>query len=280
MTTASNMQANAPRGITFILERPANMPDSNTPARPTTSETIDVLLDRRSIRKYAPEPVSDAHVSAILEAAVRAPTSSNIHAYSIIVVRDAETKRRLAVPAGNQQHIVDCPVFLAFCADLTRMDKALGMYGDDLSDNNLEMGLVSSIDAALVGMSAYVAADSLGIKGVMIGAMRNDPAAVAEILGLPQQVYVVFGMCLGFPAEVPKQKPRMPLDGLVHHECYDVARALAAVDAYDPALAAHYESIGKATTPASWSDEIGKKFSPQPRAGLRAALKARGFDFL
>lgn len=256
------------------------MPDSSTPARPTTSETIDVLLDRRSIRKYAPEPVSDAHVSAILEAAVRAPTSSNIQSYSIVVVRDADAKTRLAALTGNQKHIIECPVFLAFCADLTRMDKALAMHGGGIADNNLEMGLVSSIDASLVGMSAYLAADSLGIKGVMIGAIRNDPEAAAEILGLPDRVYVVFGMCLGYPAEAPKQKPRMATDGIVHYERYDATQALAVVETYNQDLATHYESIGKTTTPESWTDEIHKKFAPQPRAGLRAALKARGFDFL
>ena len=114
----------------------------------------------------------------------------------------------------------------------------------------------------------------------MIGAIRNDPATAAEILGLPDRVYVVFGMCLGYPAEAPKQKPRMGLDGMVHYERYDAAQALAVVDSYNGDLAEHYESIGKATTPNSWSDEINKKFSPQPREGLRAQLKKRGFDFL
>lgn len=256
------------------------MPDSPIAARPTTSETIDTLLARRSVRRYADEPVGDAQVDAILAAALRAPTSSNIQAYSIVVVRDPETKRRLAVPAGNQQHIVDCPVFLAFCADLTRIEAALSIHGHELDDNNLEMGLVSSIDAALVGMSAYVAADSLGIQGVMIGAVRNDPETVAEILDLPKRVYVVFGMCLGYPADAPKQKPRMPVAGIVHRERYDAAAALGVIPPYNAELKTHYDAIGKPTSDASWTDEINKKFSARPRDRLRAQLKARGFDFL
>lgn len=244
-----------------------------------TSETIEALQNRQSIRKYSNEPVTDAHVSAILEAAMRAPTSSNIHAYTIIVVRDPAKKEALAACAGGQKHIEECPVFLAFCADLTRPEKAIRMNGGTLEDNNLEMGLVATVDASLVGMAAYIAAESLGIQGVMIGAMRNDPEKVAEILGLPNRVYVVFGMCLGFPAEAPKQKPRMAVDGMIHRDRYDSALALAAVDAYDPALKAHYDAIGKATTDASWTDDIHKKFSVRPRNGLRAQLKARGFDF-
>ncbi len=250
-----------------------------TDARLPQSETINVLRNRRSIRKYAPAPVSDAHVDAILSAALRAPTSSNLHAYSVIVVRNTETKSQLAVPCGNQKHIVDCPVFLAFCADLTRIESAFERNGHTLENNNLELGLVASIDASLVGMAAYVAAESLGIQGVMIGAVRNKPQDIADILGLPKRVYAVFGMCLGYPAETPKQKPRMPVTGIVHHERYDADAALAAIDPYDADLKSHYDSIGKESHANSWTHEVDAKFSSRPRDGLRAALKARGFDF-
>jgi hypothetical protein len=148
------------------------MPDS---ASKVTSETIEALLGRQSIRKYSDRPVTDAELRAILDAAVRAPTSSNFQAYSIVVVRDQALKEQISVPAGNQKHIITCPVFLAFCADISRIETALKRNGKDLEDNNLEVGLVSSVDAALVGMAAYIAAESLGIQGVMIGAVRNDP---------------------------------------------------------------------------------------------------------
>ena len=162
----------------------------------TSSETIETLLQRRSIRKYNDTPVTDDQVDAILKAAFRAPTSSNIQSYTVITVRNPETKQRLAVPTGNQQHIIDCPVFLAFCADLTRLEHVLKERNHTLGNNNLEIGLVSSIDASLVGMSAYLAAESLGIKGVMIGAVRNESFKISEILELPKFVFCVFGMCL------------------------------------------------------------------------------------
>ena len=245
-----------------------------------SSETIEVLNNRRSIRTYSDAPVTDAHIEAILGAALRAPTSSNLQAYSVVVVRDSARKKRLAELAGNQQHVITCPVFLAFCADLSRIDAALQRYDHDLKDNNLEMGLVSSIDATLVGMAAYVAADSLGIQGVMIGAMRNDPEAVAELLDLPARAYVVFGMCLGFPdGTPPKQKPRMPRPGIVHQESYDHTASKAGIDIYNNQLRAHYEAIGKETNTDSWTHEVDSKFAARPRNTLRAALKRLGLDF-
>jgi len=253
------------------------------PTAPYSSETISLLQHRVSVRKYTEKPVPEDMVEAILEAAFRAPTSSNIQAYSVIVVRDKNTLQKLSVPTGNQQHVANTPVFLAFCADLTRMQWAMEKNAKSIDDNNLELGLVSAVDATLVGMATSLAAESLGLKGVMIGAVRNDPNTVADILGLPQKVFCVFGMCLGWPGDVPQQKPRMQPSAMVHLERYGHHKnggdGKQMLDDYDRDLSTHYTNINKPTTPASWTHEIASKFSPAPRGGLRAALKQRGFDF-
>lgn len=258
-------------------------PVQSTATRPLTSETIETLRNRVSVRNYTREPVTEATVEAILQAAFRAPTSSNIQSYSVIVVRDAETKKRLSAVTGNQRHVVETDVFLGFCADLTRINRAIESQGHTFAENNLEFGVVSTIDAALVGMSAYLAAESLGLGGVMIGAIRNNASETAAILGLPHRVFCVFGLCLGWPTEVPQQKPRMDYAQMVHYERYgrlrDSRSMAEGVTAYDAALAAHYTSTGKPTASDSWSHETGSKFSVQPREKLRAELKARGFDF-
>ena len=255
------------------------MNDASRSPRPTVSETIRVLEARVSVRSYRDEPVAENAVDAVLHAALRAPTSSNVQACTVIVVRDPDTRRALSVPCGDQRHIVECPVFLAFCADLTRIGLAFERNGHSLADNNLELGLVATIDAALVGMSAYLAADSVGLKGVMIGAVRNDPEAVAEILALPRNVYCVFGMCLGYADTVPPQKPRMDFSTVVHRERYDPGVAAPGIEAYDRELARHYRASGRETHDDSWTHEVDTKFSVRPRDGLRAALARLGFDF-
>jgi nitroreductase len=253
--------------------------DTPSRPRPVTSETIEVLKRRVSVRRFRVEAVDDDTVDAVLRAAFRAPTSSNIQAYSVVVVRDPATRSTIAKAAGNQQHIVECPVFLAFCADLTRIELALSRHGHDLDGNNLEMGLVSTIDASLVGMSAYLAADSVGLKGVMIGAVRNRPEDIARALQLPPRVYCVFGMCLGYADEIPAQKPRLGFAAVVHRERYDSGAMEAIVEAYDDALARHYRDTGRTTHDESWTREIDAKFSVRPRDGLRASLARLGFDF-
>lgn len=262
---------------------PDGQPSANRNDHAYTGETIEVLKNRVSVRSFTDEPVTEATVETVLNAAFRAPTSSNIQAYSVLVVRDPAILKPLSVVTSNQKHVAEAPVFLGFCADLTRMSEALDRNGKAFGETNLEMGLVSSIDAALVGMSAYLAAESIGLRGVMIGAVRNQASETARILGLPKGVYCVFGMVLGWPAEAPRQKPRMDYDAMVHYEQYGRFRggrsAAAALDGYDAALEAHYTSVGKKTTPDSWTHDIAQKFSPQRRDKLREQLKERGFDF-
>ncbi len=249
-----------------------------------TSALIEDLARRVSVRDYSDRPVEESMIDTILKAAFRAPTSSNIQAYSVIVVRDQGTKDKMSVVTGNQQHVKETPVFLAFCADLTRIEDALQRNAHTVEGNNLEVGLVSSIDAALVGMSAYLCARSLGLAGVMIGGVRNNAVDTAEVLGLPKHVYCVFGMCLGWPGKVTPQKPRMAFEAMVHRERYgnqgDGFDARGALVDYDRSLAAHYESTGTPTTPDSWTNNVDQKFHVQPRQGLRDQLKQLGFDFI
>lgn len=260
------------------------MPDSSSADRVRqTNQVIETLLGRVSVRRYADRSVAEELIETILRASFRAPTSSNIQAYSVVVVRDPAIRAELAALSGNQRHVAEAPVFLAFCADLTRIEHALKKNGHDLADNNLETGLVSAIDTALVGMSAYLVADSLGLKGVMIGGVRNKPVEVARVLGLPHRAFCVFGISLGWPAEAPAQKPRMEFDGLVHYERYGETRsgadAAAVAEAYDAALAVHYRGQGRATTDDSWTHDMDRKFHPPLRDDLRQRLKELGFDF-
>lgn len=248
-----------------------------------TSETIRLLQSRVSIRRFADRTVDDPVLEELLEAAFRAPTSSNIQAYGVVVVREPATKAALAEAAGNQPWVRDTPVFLAFLADLTRIERALADRGHDLDDNNLETCLVAAIDTALVGMSASLAARSVGLEGVMIGGVRNDAQKVARILGLPPRTFCVFGMCLGYPDEAPPQKPRLPAGALIHDERYGRPRDARAPDAvlsaYDEELAAHYRRTGRSTTDDSWTHDMDKKFNPPLRDRLREQLRALGLDW-
>ena len=236
------------------------------------------LNQHYSVRAFTDQPVSDELLHTILNAARRSPTSSNMQTYSLIVVRDPATRARLAELAGNQGHIVECAVFVGFLADINRLGIATQMHGEELA-KSLETTLVSTVDAALVGMSVQTAAESFGLGAVMIGGMRNQPQAVAELLEFPVGVYMVYGMSIGWPQapETPQPlKPRLPEALVIHHEKYDTADPRLLIADYDAQLASFYAYRNQHA--AAWSGPIAERLKEPRRPGLRKALEALGFS--
>jgi len=245
-----------------------------------TTPVTDTLNNHVTIRHFTDRPIPPGMLDAILDAARRSPTSSNMQTYSMIVVRDPATKQVLAQLANNQKHVETCDVFVAFCADIHRLETAVAMHDLTLAIS-LETTLVATIDAALVGMSVQTAAESFGLGAVMIGAMRNHPLQAARLLGLPEGVYVVYGMCLGWPDEElrPLQKPRLPRDLVIHHERYSHADQRPLLAAHDQELAAHYGSLGRNLHEDAWTGPIAQRLQTPARPHLRHQLEELGFSF-
>lgn len=245
-----------------------------------STPVTETLKNHVSVRNYKGDSIPDEMLSEILNSARRSPTSSNMQAYSFVVVRNPETKQKLAVLAGNQRHIETCDVFVAICADISRLQTACEMHGENLG-RNLENTLVATVDASLAGMSVATAAESFGLGHVMIGGMRNHPKEVAEVLGFPQGVYVVYGMCLGFPDKdnYPPQKPRLPEDLIIHYEQYDVKDTSEQLKAHDTELAEHYRSLGRNLNDDAWTGVVASKFNSPRRPELRETLESMGFRF-
>jgi nitroreductase len=236
------------------------------------------LNQHMSVRSFSDKPVSAELLRAILNAARRSPTSSNMQTYSIIVVRDPEVRRQLAVLAGNQNHIVESDVFVGFLADINRLGIATEMHDETLA-KSLETMLVATVDAALVGMSVQTAAESFGLGAVMIGGMRNHPRDVAKLLGFPPGVYMVYGMSIGWPATEPPAalKPRLPESLVIHEEQYDPSDPRTRIAEYDAALAAFYGQRNQQS--AAWSGPIAKRLNKPSRPHLRQTLEEMGFHF-
>ncbi|MBI5868669.1 MAG: NADPH-dependent oxidoreductase [candidate division Zixibacteria bacterium] len=201
---------------------------------------LDKLRSHRSVRQFTNEPVSDECLEAIISTAQRASTSSNLQSYSVIVVRDPERRKQLSPLCGGQAQVTDCPVFLAFCADLNRAKVLCEASGYAFSARFIEYFLVAVTDATIFGQTALAAAEALGLGGCMIGAARNHPEEISQLLQLPPLVFVVFGMTLGHPRTDQKVtlRPRLPLAAIMHHEQYDSSKWQSAHAAYDGAMKA------------------------------------------
>jgi nitroreductase len=220
------------------------------------NETLAVQLAHRSVRKFLPRPVTDEQLSALIAAAQSASTSSNLQPWSVIAVRDPQHKARLAVLANNQQFINEAPLFLVWVADLSRARRLAQRAGTPLDGADyLETTIIGFVDTALAAQNAVIAAESLGLGAVFVGAVRNHPEEVAAELGLPPHAVATFGLAVGTPdpTENAGIKPRLPQGAVLHLEQYDADSADAHVPGYDARLADYntrYE------LPGNWSERV------------------------
>ena len=247
------------------------------------NDTIASLLDHRSVRGFLPDPVPAGTLETLIAAAQSAATSSNMQLWAAIAVADPVKRKVLAEIAGNQKQIEQCPLYIAWVADLSRNER-LGQAEQTEFESLpwLETFMVACIDAALAAQNAVVAAQSLGLRTVYIGAMRNHPVRVARLLGLPPRAFVVFRLCVGYadPQAKNEVKPRLPQSTTLHHEHYDAAPETRDRPGYDTEMSKFSARNDMQAT--TWTQRMLSRMGPiksmNGRERMRAALASLGFE--
>lgn len=225
------------------------------------NETLRIQQSHRSIRSYKADPVSDAMLDQIIAAAYQAPTSMNGQDISLIVVRDAEKRARIAELAGGQTWIAQAPVFITIVIDFHKTD--LGVRKAEqvqIIHESMEGFGVAAVDAGIVLGTLITAAESLGLGIVPIGGIRRNPQDMIDLLGLPPLTFPLVGLCIGHIANDMPLKPRMSIRTFRHDERYDASGYTAAIDTYDMAIMGYWEQIGRSDG-VSWSDTLGNAYN-------------------
>lgn len=238
---------------------------------------MQLLRSHRSIRKFTDQPVTDELLSDIVRCGQAAATSSNLQATTVIRVRNPDTRRAIARLAGDQEYVAAAGAFLMFCADLNRSRQACEMQGGEFVTGMTEHFMIATIDVALFAQNCAIAAESAGLGICYIGGIRNDPARVTELLDLPDQVYPVFGFCLGYPDQDPEIKPRLPLDVVLKEERYQDTGDVDGIRQYDEKLRQYYRTRTGGTKDSNWTLEMRELVGKESRPHMRGFLKTRGF---
>jgi len=202
-------------------------------------DTLEVIRNRRSIRKYKPDPVPSELITQVLEAARRAPSGTNAQPWKFIVVRSSERREALCQAAYGQPMIREAPVVVAALGD-RQVFKHWPRRAKELVD-------VGAVDAALlekVGKryrsrvrqpedvdrtilgSCMIAIDHLTLAAASLGlgtcwAMAMDPDEVARALELPAHLFPIALVPLGYAAESPPPRPRYALGEIAFDETLD-----------------------------------------------------------
>ncbi len=242
-----------------------------------------------SVRHFQADPVPPEALEAIIDAGQRAATSSNLQAYSVIAVTDPIMRAELAGLCGDQEQISQAPLFLAWCADLSRIDRATVLRGHPHIHDGVENFLLAAVDASLAAQNAALAAESLGLGVCYIGALRNSPREVIRLLALPRLVFPLFGMTVGVPLGPAKPRPRLPMQAILHHEQYSRAGEDQALGAYDVAMIETGIYCGRQVPVPGrpgqvedygWTEHTARRVSKPVRPHLRSVLAEQGFGLI
>ncbi|WP_227454471.1 nitroreductase family protein [Escherichia coli] len=199
--------------------------------------TIELICGHRSIRHFTDEPISEAQREAIINSARATSSSSFLQCSSIIRITDKALREELVTLTGGQKHVAQAAEFWVFCADFNRH-------------------LQICPDAQL--------------------GLRNNIEAVTKLLKLPQHVLPLFGLCLGWPADNPDLKPRLPASILVHENSYQPLDK-GALAQYDEQLAEYYLTRGSNNRRDTWSDHIRRTIIKESRPFILDYLHKQGW---
>lgn len=250
--------------------------------------TIETILSHHSVRKFRDESLPPGMLELLIACGQSAATSSNLQAWSVVAVEEEAHKSEVATVCGDQDFIRKAPLFLVFCADLARLTDVstqAGQPGDGLTYT--EMFLIAVIDAALAAQNVAIAAETLGLGICYVGAARNQPRELAELLHLPTRTIALFGMTIGWPAPLAEGepggavKPRLPLREILHRETYSATERQENVAEYDTAMRQFYTDQAMKVS-GTWSTHSARRVAgPNSLSGrhvLRQILEERGFD--
>jgi nitroreductase len=242
---------------------------------PAEFAEIESLMGHRSVRRFGEREVPEDMMRAVFACAQAAATSSHLQLWSAISVHDREKRVALQEVAANYRYVGDAPWFFVFLADHYRLRKSVEAGADAL--DYTEYFAMSAIDAALAAERMVCAAEMLGLGTCYIGAIRNDPERVAQILDLPEGTFPLFGVCLGWNAEPDGPvKPRLSQDAVWFRDRYDRD---AGVSEFDERMRGYYERTGQ-NTAITWSQRSARRTDEANVSGrdvLLEFLRRQGF---
>lgn len=192
------------------------------------NDVLRQLHDRKSVRVYEDRPIPEDVKQAILEAAIQAPTAGNMALYTILDITDPEIKRKLSVSCDNQPFIATAPMVLIFCADYRRWYDVFCASLDTVRKPDLGDLFLAEADAIIAAQNTVVAAHSLGLGSCYIGDITENFEYHKKLLHLPQYVVPAAMLCLGYPTQQQKTRPKPPRHDtadLVHENGYDPEKA-------------------------------------------------------
>lgn len=243
------------------------------------------IAEHRSHRRYADRAVDPALLQLLFACALSAPSKSDLQQADIVHVADRSKVRAITALIPDMPWIAEAPVVLVFCANHRRIHQIAQWREIPFANDHLDHFMNSAVDAGIVMTTFIRAAEAVGLGACPISAIRNKPREVSELLGLPELVFPLAGLTVGYPAQEGRITPRLPLAVTVHTDRFDDSRVREHVEAYDKRRDAllpyrnprRVEEYGKPDI-YGWSDDKARQYSTPERADFGAFIREKKFN--
>lgn len=242
------------------------------------------IAAQRSHRRFLPRAVEPDLVRLLCACALSAPSKSDLQQADILVVRDHDKQQAIAALIPDMPWIAQAPVLLLFLADASRLPRIAQLRGKPFPNDHLDLFFNAVADAAIVLGTFLRAAAAVGLGCCPISAIRDHPAAIAELLALPERVVPLAGLALGWPAEPGAITPRLDLELTLHEDSYRVGDLTTRLDAYDRRRAGTRPYARQRDTARwgeaafyGWSEDKARQYAEPLRSDFGAFVRQQGF---
>jgi len=255
---------------------PSLLDRSNFPAR---------LATRRSHRNFKPELLEPELIHCLCALALCSPAKSDLQQRDIVIIENPDQRAKLMEIIPGNSWMETAPAFLVFCANNRRQRQLNEWRGRPFANDHLDAFFNASVDAGIALATFMMAAESVGLGCCPVSAIRNESQQVSDLLALPDHVFAVAGLALGWPAQEGEISMRLPLGATIHTNRFCEDGLSEQIDAYDrrrakvqPFSTQHYiEDFGESEN-YGWSEDKARQYSRPDREDFGNFIRAKGFN--
>jgi len=250
----------------------------------SVSDTHILQLQHRSCRQFRKTPVPEETLKLLFACSLSAPSKSDLQQVSIIHLQSRDSRNFIHSVLPSMPWIKTAPVFLLFCGDSHRIKTVCEMHNTTFAHDPLDAFLNTATDTAMVLQNFIIAAEAAGLGCCPISAVREFTEQVAEFCQMPDGVYPLAGLCLGYPEGAQDISVRLPMSASLHKDTYNEKNLRANIKDYDKRREeiSPYESqrqidLYGLSDSYGWSCDKARQTSHTERLSFKSYIRKHGF---
>ncbi len=257
----------------------------DVPSETTGIDQLEKMLAHCSHRSFTSATIDPELLRLLYACALSAPTKSDLQQADIIQVADASKRREIERLIPSMSWMAEAPVFLVICGNGRRIREICQMRGKPFANDHLDSFFNASVDAGLVLMNFIRAAEAVGLGCCPISAVRNHAERISALLEMPDWVFPIAGLCVGYPADAHRIVPRLSLDTTIHVDTYCEQGLGSQIDDYDrrrdailPYGDQRYDAEYGRAEMYGWSEDKARQVSKPERADFGKFVRDKRYQ--